>query len=71
MGVDLAWIRSFLALAQTRNFAKAAAQTNVTQPAFSRRIRALEGEGGGEPQHEEREQSEPQAQSQIDASEHG
>lgn len=42
MGVDLAWIRSFLALAQTRNFAKAAAQTNVTQPAFSRRIRALE-----------------------------
>jgi DNA-binding transcriptional LysR family regulator len=42
MGVDLAWIRSFLALAQTRNFAKAAARTNVTQPAFSRRIRALE-----------------------------
>jgi DNA-binding transcriptional LysR family regulator len=42
MSFDLAWIRSFIALARTRNFSKAAAQNNVTQPAFSRRIRALE-----------------------------
>lgn len=42
MSFDLTWIRSFIALARTRNFSKAAAQTNVTQPAFSRRIRALE-----------------------------
>lgn len=42
MGFDLSWIRSFIALARTRNFSRAAAQNNVTQPAFSRRIRALE-----------------------------
>lgn len=40
--MDLSWLKSFLALARTRNFASAARQNNVTQPAFSRRIRALE-----------------------------
>lgn len=42
MSFDHAWIRSFIALARTRNFSRAAAQNNVTQPAFSRRIRSLE-----------------------------
>ncbi|MGO4852176.1 LysR substrate-binding domain-containing protein [Phaeovulum sp. W22_SRMD_FR3] len=36
------WIADFLTLAETRNFSRAAAQRNVTQPAFGRRIRAFE-----------------------------
>jgi DNA-binding transcriptional LysR family regulator len=40
--MDLTWLEDFLALAETLNFSKAAATRSVTQPAFSRRIRALE-----------------------------
>ena len=40
--MDLDWVRDFLALAEHRTFSRAAEARNVTQPAFSRRIRALE-----------------------------
>ena len=36
------WLEDYLALAETLNFSKAAEARNVTQPAFSRRIRSLE-----------------------------
>jgi DNA-binding transcriptional LysR family regulator len=41
--MDLIWLEDFLALAEHRNFSRAAEARNVTQPAFSRRIQALEG----------------------------
>src|SRR4051812_6373766 len=40
--MDLRWLEDFLALAEQRTFARAAAVRRITQPAFSRRIRALE-----------------------------
>ncbi len=40
--MDLEWIEDFLVLATMRNFSSAASARNVSQPAFSRRIRALE-----------------------------
>ena len=40
--MDLNWLEDFLALAETRNFSRAAAARHVTQPAFSRRIQSLE-----------------------------
>ncbi|MBO1073822.1 LysR family transcriptional regulator [Roseomonas marmotae] len=40
--MELTWLEDFLALAAFRNFSRAAEARNVTQPAFSRRIRALE-----------------------------
>ncbi|WCS23174.1 LysR family transcriptional regulator [Methylobacterium sp. NMS14P] len=40
--MDLDWVRDFLALAEHRTFSRAAEARHVTQPAFSRRIRALE-----------------------------
>jgi DNA-binding transcriptional LysR family regulator len=40
--MDLDWLKDFLVLAEKRNFSRAADARNVTQPAFSRRIRALE-----------------------------
>ncbi|KQU50649.1 LysR family transcriptional regulator [Bosea sp. Leaf344] len=40
--MDYDWLSDFEALAQHRNFSRAAAARNVTQPAFGRRIRALE-----------------------------
>ncbi len=40
--MDLNWLEDFLALAEHRNFSRAAEARNVTQPAFSRRIRSLE-----------------------------
>jgi DNA-binding transcriptional LysR family regulator len=40
--MELNWLEDFLALAETRNFSRAAEARHVTQPAFSRRIRALE-----------------------------
>jgi DNA-binding transcriptional LysR family regulator len=40
--MELRWLDDFLALADTSNFTRAAAQRFSTQPAFSRRIRALE-----------------------------
>jgi len=40
--MELNWLEDFLTLAITRNFSQAAELRNVTQPAFSRRIRNLE-----------------------------
>lgn len=40
--MDIKWLEDFLNLTQTRNFSRSAEERNVTQPAFSRRIRALE-----------------------------
>lgn len=40
--MNLSWLDDFLALANTLNFSRAADQRHMTQPAFSRRIRALE-----------------------------
>ena len=40
--MELIWLEDYLALAETLNFSRAAATRHVTQPAFSRRIRALE-----------------------------
>lgn len=40
--MELSWLEDFLALAEHRNFSRAAAARCVTQPAFSRRIQALE-----------------------------
>ncbi len=40
--MEVKWLEDFLALAQTLNFSKAADERNVTQSAFSRRIRQLE-----------------------------
>ncbi|GJE41227.1 LysR family transcriptional regulator [Methylobacterium soli] len=40
--MDLDWLKDFLALAELKSFSRAADMRNVTQPAFSRRIRALE-----------------------------
>ena len=41
--MELNWLEDFLALAEHRNFTRAAEARHVTQPAFSRRIQALEG----------------------------
>lgn len=40
--MEAAWLEDFIALAECMNFSRAAERRNVTQPAFSRRIRALE-----------------------------
>ena len=40
--MDITWLEDFIALAHHRNFSRAAEARTVTQPAFSRRIRALE-----------------------------
>jgi DNA-binding transcriptional LysR family regulator len=40
--VEFAWLEDFGALARSGNFSRAASARGVTQPAFSRRIRALE-----------------------------
>jgi LysR family transcriptional regulator, hypochlorite-specific transcription factor HypT len=42
MSMNLSWIDDFMALAATGNFSRAAEERHMTQPAFSRRIRALE-----------------------------
>ncbi|CAG20740.1 hypothetical transcriptional regulator LYSR-type [Photobacterium profundum SS9] len=42
MNIESKWLEDFLALADVRNFSMAAKIRNVTQPAFSRRIKALE-----------------------------
>ncbi len=41
--MDINWLQDFLAVADTRHFTKAANHRNISQAAFSRRIRALEG----------------------------
>lgn len=40
--MEIKWLEDFLSLVETRSFSRSAEQRNVTQPAFSRRIRALE-----------------------------
>ena len=40
--MELKWLEDYLALAETRSFSKAARRRHVSQPAFSRRIQALE-----------------------------
>jgi DNA-binding transcriptional LysR family regulator len=42
MTLDFIWLEDFLALARTGNFTRAAEERHSSQPAFSRRIRALE-----------------------------
>lgn len=42
MKQDLDWIKDFLVLRETRNFRLAAKRRNISPPAFSRRIKALE-----------------------------
>ena len=46
--IESKWLEDFLALAELRNFSRAAQFRNVTQPAFGRRIRALEKTLGAE-----------------------
>ncbi len=40
--MDIEWIADFLELASTKNFTTAAKNRNRSQPAFSRRILALQ-----------------------------
>ena len=42
MSLNLSWLDDFLALVESGNFSRAAEERHMTQPAFSRRIRALE-----------------------------
>ncbi|WEM43365.1 LysR substrate-binding domain-containing protein [Photobacterium sp. DA100] len=48
MNIESKWLEDFLMLAEVRNFSMAADKRNVTQPAFSRRIKALEQTVGAE-----------------------
>ena len=41
--METKWLEDFIALAETRSFSRAAQLRHITQPAFSRRIQALEG----------------------------
>lgn len=40
--LEISWLQDFIALAQTGVFARAAEKRNITQPAFTRRIKRLE-----------------------------
>lgn len=40
--METTWLEDFVVLAETRSFSRAAQQRHVTQPAFSRRVQALE-----------------------------
>lgn len=42
MNLDIRWLEDFLVLAEIRHFSKAAQARHITQPAFGRRIKALE-----------------------------
>ena len=44
--MDTKWLEDFVSLAETRSFSRSATLRHVTQPAFSRRIQALEGWAG-------------------------
>lgn len=44
--MELIWLEDYLELCRTGNFSRAAEARNLTQPAFSRRIRALEDWAG-------------------------
>ena len=41
--MEIKWLEDFVTLADTSSFSRAAELRNVTQPAFSRRIKQLEG----------------------------
>ena len=45
--MDTDWLKDFLCLAGTRSFSQAAKERGLSQPAFSRRIQALEDVPGG------------------------
>jgi len=53
--MEMQQVRYFLALAHTLNFTRAAEQSNVSQPALTRAIQALEYELGGPLFHRERQ----------------
>ena len=40
--VETKWLEDFVSLAETRSFSRSALLRHITQPAFSRRIQALE-----------------------------
>lgn len=40
--MDINWVQDFVCLGRTLNFTRAAEERNITQPAFSRRIKSLE-----------------------------
>ncbi|MCT7655574.1 LysR substrate-binding domain-containing protein [Oceanimonas sp. NS1] len=42
MNIETKWLEDFLSLAHTQSFSRSAQERHMTQPAFSRRIRALE-----------------------------
>ncbi len=42
MNIETKWLEDFLSLAQTQSFSRSADERHMTQPAFSRRIKALE-----------------------------
>ncbi len=46
MNIETKWLKDFVVLAQTNNFSRAAALRHVSQPAYSRRIKALEQQIG-------------------------
>lgn len=41
--MEIGWLEDFLALVETEHFSRAAEKRNISQPAFSRRIKMLEG----------------------------
>ena len=55
--MEMQQIRYFLALSRTLNFTRAAEECNVSQPALTRAVQALEAEMGGELIRRERAQS--------------
>ena len=44
--MDTKWLEDFVSLVETGSFSRSAQQRHVTQPAFSRRIQALEAWAG-------------------------
>jgi LysR family transcriptional regulator, hypochlorite-specific transcription factor HypT len=46
LAVETKWLEDFVSLAETRSFSRSAQLRHVTQPAFSRRIQALEAWAG-------------------------
>jgi DNA-binding transcriptional LysR family regulator len=44
--VETKWLEDFVSLSETRSFSRSAQLRHVTQPAFSRRIQALEAWAG-------------------------
>lgn len=48
LSMDTTWLADLKALSETLNFSRAAQNRNITQPAFGRRIRALEAWCGAE-----------------------